>query len=129
VNRKWIALGGAFAFLAVLLGAFGAHGLENRLSAHLLEVYKTGAYYQMVHALGLILVGGRAQSRPRSRLLPVSCGLMSAGIIVFSGSLYALALSGQPRWGIVTPFGGLCFLSAWALFAAAEFASDAVGDK
>jgi uncharacterized membrane protein YgdD (TMEM256/DUF423 family) len=128
VTTKWIALGGAFAFLAVLLGAFGAHGLENRLTPHLLDVYKTGAYYQMVHALGLILIGQRVQRRPESRMLAISCGLLTAGIVVFSGSLYILALSGQAMWGAVTPLGGLCFMAGWACFVAAELSSNRAND-
>ncbi len=124
MNRKWVALGGAFALLAVLFGAFGAHGLESRLTPHLLDVFKTGAYYQMVHALGIVLAGQRAEQRPKSRLLPVCCGLFTAGIVVFSGSLYVLAITGERRWGMVTPLGGLSFMAGWAAFVIAELAGD-----
>ena len=122
--QKWPAVGGVFALLAVAFGAFGAHGLETRLTPHLLDVFKTGAYYQMVHALGLILVGQRAVQRPECRLLRLSCQLFTAGIVVFSGSLYALALSGQPRLGMITPLGGLCFMAGWAVYVTAEVTAD-----
>ena len=129
MNQKWTTLGGAFALLAVVFGAFGAHSLETRLSAHLLDVFKTGAYYQMVHSLALILIGQRAGQRPKSRLLPLCCGLLITGIVVFSGSLYVLALSGERRWGIVTPLGGLCFMAGWATFVAAELSADRTPEK
>jgi uncharacterized membrane protein YgdD (TMEM256/DUF423 family) len=118
MNNKWTFIGGIFALLAVALGAFGAHGLESRLTPHLLDIYKTGAYYQMIHALGLLVLGHRAENRANHRLLNWSGALFTAGILLFSGSLYALALSGVLRWGMVTPLGGLCFLAGWAVFIA-----------
>jgi uncharacterized membrane protein YgdD (TMEM256/DUF423 family) len=120
LTEKWVSLGGVFAFAAVALGAFGAHGLETRLTPHLLEVFKTGAYYQMIHALALLYTGGRIERRPHDRRLGAACLLLAAGIVLFSGSLYVLALTGVRQWGIVTPLGGICFLTAWALFVAAE---------
>ena len=129
VKQTWITLGGIFAFLAVAFGAFGAHGLETRLTSQMLEVYKTGAYYQMVHALGLIFIGQRVELHPRSRLLQISGALLALGILLFSGSLYILAISGERRWGMVTPLGGLCFLVGWALFVAAEIAVRRSRDK
>ena len=113
--RLWIVLGGLNAFLAVALGAFGAHSLKERLTAEMLDVYKTGANYQILHALGLILIGIWAERRT-NRLADGAAGLLTAGILVFSGSLYALSLSGVRAWGAVTPLGGLCFLSGWILF-------------
>ena len=104
VKQKWVAVGGAFALFAVGFGAFGAHGLESRLTPHLLDVFKTGAYYQMVHGLGMIVVGQRIELRPGARLLPL-----------------CFALTGNRRWAIITPVGGLAFMLAWALFTIAEF--------
>jgi uncharacterized membrane protein YgdD (TMEM256/DUF423 family) len=96
----------------VACGAFAAHGLKSRLEPHLLEVFETGARYQMYHALGLIAVGVLAViGRPAN----AAGWLMLAGIVLFSGSLYAIALTGL-RWvGAITPLGGLCFLASWAV--------------
>lgn len=120
MNRNWIALGAAFALFAVAAGAFGAHRLEATLSPRMLEVFKTGAYYQMIHAIGLILIGQRLERRPDSRLLALSGAALAIGIVLFSGSLYALALTGVRILGLVTPLGGICFMAGWALFAYAE---------
>ena len=120
LKLSWIAVGGASALVAVMLGAFGAHALEGRLTAHYLEVFKTAAYYQMVHALALILIGQRAEMRPQSRLLPISCGLMAAGVAIFCGSLYILAVTGERRLGMIAPLGGLSFMAGWAAFVIAE---------
>ncbi len=128
MKQKWAAIGGVFAMMAVAFGAFGAHGLEGKLTPHLLDVFKTGAYYQMGHALGLIVIGHRAEQRPQSRLLPGCCALLAIGIVVFSGSLYLLAMTGERRWGIVTPFGGISFIAAWALFAVAELTANKAGE-
>ena len=108
----WLALGGINAFVAVAAGAFGAHGLKPRLSSELLAVFETGARYQMYHALGLLAVGlvlgqGRSASAAGWAML--------AGIVLFSGSLYALALTGIRALGAITPLGGLCFLTGWAI--------------
>jgi uncharacterized membrane protein YgdD (TMEM256/DUF423 family) len=116
--RLWIVLGGINAFLAVALGAMGAHKLQEILTPKMLEIYKTGANYQMLHALGLILIGIWAERRT-SRLANVSGGLLTAGIVLFSGSLYAYSLSGVVAWAIITPLGGLCFLAGWILFVVA----------
>ena len=114
--RMWIVLGAVNAFLSVAAGAFGAHALKARLSADLLTIFETGARYHMYHALGLIAVGLVAQARP-SPLLPASGWAMLAGIALFSGSLYALALSGVRALGAITPLGGLGFLVGWVLLA------------
>lgn len=116
MKSMWTLCGGVFAFLAVALGAFGAHGLRSHLSPELLDVFKTGAQYQMTHALALLVIGFRKESRGNARLLDWSGGLMSAGIVLFSGSLYVLATTNNALWGAVTPLGGLCFLSGWILF-------------
>ncbi|HEX8700661.1 MAG TPA: DUF423 domain-containing protein [Myxococcaceae bacterium] len=114
--RMWIVLGAVNAFLSVAAGAFGAHALKARLSPDLLTIFETGARYHMYHALGLIAVGLVAQARP-SPLLSAGGWAMLAGIVLFSGSLYALALSGVRALGAITPLGGLGFLVGWVLLA------------
>lgn len=111
-----LAAGGFAALLAVALGAFGAHALKARLTAEMLAVWHTGIEYHVYHALGLLAVGLLATQLPDSALLKWSGSLMLAGIAIFSGSLYALALSGERWLGAVTPVGGAMFLGAWALF-------------
>jgi uncharacterized membrane protein YgdD (TMEM256/DUF423 family) len=116
----WLVLGALNAFLAVAAGAFGAHGLRARLSAELLTIFETGARYHMYHALGLMAVGLLGHLRP-SGLLTAAGWAMCAGILLFSGSLYALALSGVRALGAITPLGGLGFLVGWVLVAAAAW--------
>ena len=107
-----IPLGAFNAFLAVAAGAFAAHGLKDILSIEYLNTFKTAADYQMMHGIGLILIGIlNKQDTNRSNI--AAAAFMLAGIILFSGSLYALTLTGTKWLGIVTPFGGLCFLIAW----------------
>jgi uncharacterized membrane protein YgdD (TMEM256/DUF423 family) len=117
--RLILAVGGAAALLAVALGAFGAHALKGRLPPEMLAVWHTGVEYHIFHALGLLAVGLVATQLPDSALIRWSAGLMLAGIALFSGSLYALALSGERWLGAVTPAGGLAFLAAWACFVVA----------
>lgn len=115
--RRCIATGAALMLLAVILGAFGAHGLETRLAARQLASYQTGVTYQLLHSLGLVLVGVVAQVGGTSRWLAGSARLMLAGIVLFSGSIY-LMTAGAPRWlGMVAPLGGLSFMAAWGLLA------------
>ncbi|MFT5161929.1 MAG: uncharacterized membrane protein YgdD (TMEM256/DUF423 family) [Alteromonadaceae bacterium] len=112
---KVVLAGGAlFALLSVVLGAFGAHGLKSKISADMLAVFQTGVQYQFYHALGLILLGLLMKQMP-SALLAWSGGLMIAGIFMFSGSLYLLALTGNKLFGPITPLGGLFFIVAWGL--------------
>jgi uncharacterized membrane protein YgdD (TMEM256/DUF423 family) len=117
--KLFLAAGGLAALAAVVLGAFGAHALKSRLSAEMLAVWHTGVEYHVYHALGLLAVGLAATQLPESALLKWSGWLMLAGIVLFSGSLYALALSGERWLGAITPIGGLGFLAAWVLFVAA----------
>jgi uncharacterized membrane protein YgdD (TMEM256/DUF423 family) len=117
--KLFLALGGAAALLAVALGAFGAHALKSRLAPEMLAVWHTGIEYHALHALGLMAVGLVAAQLPESALLRWSGWAMLAGILLFSGSLYMLALSGERWLGAVTPIGGLAFLAAWALFVTA----------
>jgi uncharacterized membrane protein YgdD (TMEM256/DUF423 family) len=114
--RFWLVVGSLLAGLAVAAGAFGAHGLKTRLPADLLLVFETAVRYQMYHALGLLVVAF-AMDRWPDGSFQVSGWLMLAGIILFSGSLYALCLTGVRSLGAITPLGGLCFLAGWALLA------------
>jgi uncharacterized membrane protein YgdD (TMEM256/DUF423 family) len=100
--------------LAVALGAFGAHGLKSQLSSDMMQTYKTGVEYHFYHALGLLLIGILAVSYP-SELMKWSAILILTGIILFSGSLYALAISGIKWLGAITPLGGLSFIAGWIL--------------
>jgi uncharacterized membrane protein YgdD (TMEM256/DUF423 family) len=122
--RLWIVLGAVNAFLSVAAGAFGAHGLKARLAPDLLTIFETGARYHMYHSLGLIAIGLVAQARP-SPLLSGAGWALQAGIVLFSGSLYALALTGVRGLGAITPLGGLGFLAGWALLAVAVWRSGA----
>jgi uncharacterized membrane protein YgdD (TMEM256/DUF423 family) len=114
--KLFLAAGGVAALTAVALGAFGAHALRSRLSAEMLTVWHTGIEYHVYHALGLLAVGLLAHQIPESELIKWSGWLMLAGILLFSGSLYALALSGARGLGAIAPFGGMAFLAAWVLF-------------
>lgn len=104
----------AFGFLGVALGAFGAHGLKNKISAEMLAVFETGVRYQMYHVAALLFVVCLAQTA-RIQNLNLSAVLFLAGIMIFSGSLYILVFSGVKAWGAVTPVGGLCLLAGWAV--------------
>jgi uncharacterized membrane protein YgdD (TMEM256/DUF423 family) len=110
-------LGALSAALAVALGAFGAHGLKSRLSAARLENYETAARYQMYHALALLAAFFASRQWPSSALPPLAGWLFIAGTLLFSGSLYLLALTDKPRWGAVTPLGGLAFIAGWICLA------------
>jgi uncharacterized membrane protein YgdD (TMEM256/DUF423 family) len=109
-----------FAALAGLtgvgLGAFAAHGLKGRLTADYLAVFQTGVLYQLIHALALFGVA-LLSLHFQGRLVAWAGGFFIAGILLFSGSLYLLTLTGFSRLGIITPFGGLCFLAGWACLA------------
>lgn len=110
-------IGAVLGFVGVAAGAFGAHGLRARLSPVLLQVFETAVRYQLVHALVLV-VAALALERGGSRPFAVACALFVAGTVLFSGSLYALALAGAPAWGMVTPLGGVCLLGGWVALAA-----------
>ncbi|WP_415880812.1 DUF423 domain-containing protein [Methylomonas sp. BW4-1] len=104
------AVGG---FIGVAMGAFGAHGLKHLLSEHLLDVYKTAVSYQMWHVLVLALIA----VLPEHKLLRMAGWCLVAGVVLFSGSLYLLAILNIGWLGMITPLGGLAFLAAWALLA------------
>jgi uncharacterized membrane protein YgdD (TMEM256/DUF423 family) len=111
-------LGAAFGFLGVAAGAFGAHALRDTLPPDRLQVFETGARYQLIHALALIAVA-LALDRAASGAATAAGWLFVLGQVIFAGSLYALALSGVRVWGAVTPLGGLCYLAGWVLLAIA----------
>ena len=116
LDRLLIATGAVSAFLGVALGAFGAHGLRRRLSADMLAVFEIGVRYQLVHALAL-LGAGAAAARLAPGALAAAGILFVVGSLVFSGSLYVLALSGRKWLGAITPLGGLALLAGWACLA------------
>jgi uncharacterized membrane protein YgdD (TMEM256/DUF423 family) len=111
--NAWLLVAAINGFIAVAAGAFGAHGLQSRLDAHALQTFETAAQYQMYHALAI----GLAALIARSSVVTLSCALFLAGIILLSGSLYLLALTGARAFALITPFGGLAFLAGWAALA------------
>jgi uncharacterized membrane protein YgdD (TMEM256/DUF423 family) len=117
--KIFLVLGAAAALAAVLLGAFGAHALKARLAGDALALWRTAVEYHFWHALGLIAVGLVAAHLPGSAMLRWAGWTMLAGIVLFSGSLYLLALTGARALGAATPVGGLAFIAAWVLLAAA----------
>ena len=119
VLRTFTALGAANAFCAVAMGAFGAHALRGRLSADSLTIYNTAAHYHLIHALGLLLVALLSERLASPRFCSWCGWLLFAGILLFSGSIYALAITGVRLLGAITPLGGLCFLTAWTLLGVA----------
>ncbi len=126
MNHPVIFLAAIYGFLAVMLGAFGAHGLKTRVDAQALAWWHTGVQYHFWHALALLGIGMLLQIQPKLNMLFNASLIMQLGIILFSGSLYALTL-GAPRWvGIITPLGGLCFLIAWILLAVAAYRLEAL---
>jgi uncharacterized membrane protein YgdD (TMEM256/DUF423 family) len=116
VDRVFLALGAISAFVSVGAGAFGSHALKDRLSPDLLSVFEVGVRYEMYHAIGLVAVAWAAARWPGG-VAATAGWLFVAGTVLFSGSLYALALSGVRALGAVTPFGGAAFLAGWALLA------------
>jgi uncharacterized membrane protein YgdD (TMEM256/DUF423 family) len=115
---NWSGVGATLLGLAVVFGAFGAHGLRGRLDAYSLGIYEKAVFYQFIHALGILIVPlfARAGALSESATAWV-CGLLLAGLLIFSGSLYALALTGIRTFGAITPVGGLSFIAAWFLLA------------
>ncbi len=119
MERIFAGLGAVNAFLAVAAGAFAAHGLKGKLSPDMLEVFETGARYEMYHALGLIAVAWLC-TVAGARANPAGWAML-IGIVLFSGSLYLLALTGIRWLGAITPLGGVGFLVGWAIFAWVAF--------
>jgi uncharacterized membrane protein YgdD (TMEM256/DUF423 family) len=116
MDRLFLSLGALSALVSVAAGAFGAHALKARLAPDLLAVFETGARYEMYHALGLVAVAWAASRWPGGATSAAGW-LLVAGTVLFSGSLYALALTGVRALGAVTPVGGLAFLAGWACLA------------
>jgi uncharacterized membrane protein YgdD (TMEM256/DUF423 family) len=116
--RLFVFVGALLAALAVLCGAFGAHALKSRLTADMLTVWHTAVEYHFYHALGLLLVGLVAARLPGSAMVRWAGGLMVGGVVLFSGSLYALVLMDDRALGAVTPAGGVLLIAAWGLLAA-----------
>jgi uncharacterized membrane protein YgdD (TMEM256/DUF423 family) len=110
VNRTLLTVAGTLGLSAVMLGAFGAHGLRDRLGT-LLDVYRTGALYHLVHAVVVLAVALAADRLRRPRLI---AGLFCAGIVVFSGTLYLLAITATTWLGAITPIGGVLLMAGWA---------------
>lgn len=121
--KLWLVTGAICMALAVALGAFGAHGLKNRLPADLLAVYHTGVEYHFYHALGLLLVGVIAWFYPNAGGVQWAGALLLAGIVIFSGSLYVLSLSGVRVLGAITPIGGVAFIAGWIMLAVSVWRS------
>lgn len=113
-------IGALMALVGVGLGAFGAHGLRGRLSPEMLAIFETGVRYQMYHALALLATAA-LMARVEGRAMLVAGWSFTAGILIFSGSLYALAFTGVTILGAITPIGGVAFLIGWAALAIAAF--------
>jgi len=117
---SWSAVGAAALAAAVMLGAFGAHGLRGRLDDYLMGIYERAVFYHFVHALGLLVVPLMARLgalKPSSATMV--CALLLGGIVIFSGSLYLLAVTGRLWLGAITPIGGVSFIAAWIVLAVA----------
>ncbi|MCX4244445.1 DUF423 domain-containing protein [Paraliomyxa miuraensis] len=111
--RRTLAAGAVLGLLGVMAGAFGAHALRGAVSERDLEIWQTGAHYQQLHAVVLVAVAVMARSGHR-RALAVASLLLTAGVLVFSGTLYAMVLGGPRVLGAITPLGGLCLMGGWA---------------
>jgi uncharacterized membrane protein YgdD (TMEM256/DUF423 family) len=117
MHRTFLLIGAVLGFLGVAIGAFGAHGLRGRLSPDMLAVFEIGVRYQMYHVLALLIVAAVIGHAGQTRFLMAAGWCFIAGILIFSGSLYALALTGTTMFGAITPIGGLGFLIGWACLA------------
>jgi uncharacterized membrane protein YgdD (TMEM256/DUF423 family) len=122
MDRTFFMFGSLAAGLAVAAGAFGAHALRTRLEPRLLEVFETAVRYQMYHALALLVVAWAATRWPGA-LVNASGWLFIAGMVIFSGSLYAMTFTGVRTFGAITPLGGACFLAGWVALAVAAYRS------
>ncbi len=116
MSRWWLTLAAVLGFLSVMLGAFGAHALKNTLDSYGREIYEKAVLYQMFHSLAVLAVGLLQDSHPQTSFAGAGWSFL-LGVILFSGSLYLLAMTGAKWWGAVTPFGGVAFLLGWAWLA------------
>ena len=119
MSKTYLLIAALNGFLAVALGAFGAHGLKQKLGADMLTVYQTGVQYHFYHTLALFGVALLMLQLPQSTALRWSALLFSVGIVIFSGSLYVLATTGIRWLGAITPLGGVAFLAGWIMLAVA----------
>jgi uncharacterized membrane protein YgdD (TMEM256/DUF423 family) len=110
---EWVRWGSWMLFAGVALGAFGAHGLKERLLGDAKQIYQTGVLYHLIHALGLLLLGALSSQRLNDSLVRSAGWFFVAGIFLFSGSLYLLSVTGVKKFGMITPIGGLAFLAGW----------------
>jgi uncharacterized membrane protein YgdD (TMEM256/DUF423 family) len=117
MDRTFLLVAAILGFLGVALGAFGAHGLRSRLSPEMLAVFETAVRYQMYHVFALLIVSTAIGHLGNARLLVMAGWFFIAGTLIFSGSLYALAVTGTSALGAITPFGGLALLIGWACLA------------
>jgi uncharacterized membrane protein YgdD (TMEM256/DUF423 family) len=113
--KTFLSISAIFGFLAVALGAFGAHALREKLSPQMLDVFKTGVQYHFYHTFAILAVALLLKWLPESNLLTYAGYFFIVGIILFSGSLYAYTLTETKTFAMITPVGGLCFLIGWAL--------------
>lgn len=120
MDRMFIVIGALFGFAGVAVGAFGAHFLKARLSPDMLAVFETGVLYHLVHAVAILATAALAD-RVSDRWLGAAGGCFAVGIVLFSGSLYALALTGTTTFGAITPIGGAAFLAGWVCLLIAAF--------
>ena len=115
---RLLRLGAILGGIGVALGAFGAHGLRSVVTPDRLAVFETGVRYQLVHALAIIAAAWAAHAVPETRAPRLAGALFAAGVVLFSGSLYALVGTGVTAWGAVTPLGGVAFIAGWIALAA-----------
>lgn len=124
MSRTCLIAGALFAAAGVMLGAFGAHGLQTTLGARALEVWDTAVLYQLIHAVALLIAGNLARTGPMGALR-VSGIAFGLGIVLFSGSLYGLSLGGPAALGPLTPIGGVCFIIGWLALAWSQWSGRA----
>jgi uncharacterized membrane protein YgdD (TMEM256/DUF423 family) len=120
--NRWLFVGAVNGFLAVAAGAFAAHGLETKVDARTLQIFETGAHYHLTHALAVVAVA-LVPRGPANRSANLAAWLFTAGIVLFSGSLYFLVLADSDALVLLTPLGGLCFLAGWLTLAFAALKS------
>ena len=120
---RLLRLGAVLAALGVALGAFGAHGLRSLVTPDRLATFETGVRYHLVHALAILAAAGAAHVAPGSAAPRLAGALFAGGVLLFSGSLYALVGTGGTAWGAVTPFGGLAFIAGWIALASTRLGS------
>ncbi len=118
--NKYTKIGALAAMFSVVLGAFGAHMLEDRLTADALDVYDTAVQYHMFHSVGILLIALLIDRLPAPKMAVWAARLLLVGIVLFSGSLYVLALSGVKVLGAITPLGGVAFIAGWICLALAS---------